>query len=78
MASQRLATLAQLHRCSPAQLIFRFAIDVGMIPLTGTTDAQHMQQDLGIFDIQLKLEEIELIECIAGQLNATIDLSPIG
>ncbi len=66
LASQQLATLAQLHRYSPAQLIFRFAIDVGMIPLTGTTDAQHMQQDLGIFDIQLHAEEIEAIECIAG------------
>ena len=65
VASQQLATLAQLHSCSPAQLIFRFAIDVGMIPLTGTTDAQHMQQDLGIFDIQLQPEEIEMIDCIA-------------
>jgi len=66
MASQHLVTLAELHRCSPAQLIFRFAIDVGMIPLTGTTDAQHMQQDLGIFEIQLQPEEIETIECITG------------
>lgn len=66
LASHQLATLAQLHSCSPAQLIFRFAIDVGMIPLTGTTDAQHMQQDLRIFYIQLKPEEIEMIDCIAG------------
>jgi len=65
LVSQQLATLAQLHSCSPAQLIFRFAIDVGMIPLTGTSDAQHMQQDLKIFDIQLQPEEIETIECIA-------------
>ncbi len=66
MASQQLATLAQRHDCSPAQLIFRFAIDVGMIPLTGTTDAQHMQQDLEIFDMRLQPEEIESIESIAG------------
>ena len=66
MASQQLATLAQRHDCSPAQLIFRFAIDVGMIPLTGTTDAQHMQKDLEVFDMQLQPDEIEAIECIAG------------
>lgn len=29
-----------------AQVIFRFALDVGMIPLTGTTDARHMKEDL--------------------------------
>lgn len=66
LASQQLATLAQRHDCSPAQLIFRFAIDVGMIPLTGTTDAQHMQSDLDVFDMQLPPDEIEAIECIAG------------
>ncbi len=37
-----------------------------MIPLTGTTDAQHMQQDLEAFIIHLQLDEIEAIECIAG------------
>lgn len=66
MASQLLATLAQRHDCSSAQLLFRFAIDVGMIPLTGTTDAQHMQSDLDAFDMQLQPDEIEAIECIAG------------
>jgi diketogulonate reductase-like aldo/keto reductase len=66
MASQQLATLAQRHDCSPAQLIFRFAIDVGIIPLTGTTDAMHMQQDLEIFHMRLEPEDIECIESIAG------------
>ncbi|MCC7334641.1 MAG: aldo/keto reductase [Pirellulaceae bacterium] len=66
LASQQLATLAQRHDCSPAQLIFRFAIDVGMIPLTGTTDAQHIQSDLDVFDMQLQPDEIEAIERIAG------------
>lgn len=65
MTSQQLTILAQTHSCSPEQLIFRFAIDVGMILLTGTTDAQHMQQDLGIFGIQLQTDEILTIECIA-------------
>ncbi len=66
MASRQLATFAQRHGCSPAQIIFRFAIDVGMIPLTGTTDAQHMQSDLGVLDMQLQADEIEAIECMAG------------
>jgi len=62
LASQQLATLAQRHRCSTAQLIFRFAIGEGIIPLTGTTDAQHMQQDLEAFDIHLQPGAIETIE----------------
>ncbi|QDV26050.1 Glyoxal reductase [Aureliella helgolandensis] len=66
MASRQLATFAQRHGCSPAQIIFRFAIDVGMIPLTGTTDAQHMQSDLGVLAMQLQADEIEAIECMTG------------
>lgn len=66
LASQQLTALAQRHDCSPAQLIFRFAIDVGMIPLTGTTDAKHMQLDLEVLDMQLQPEEIASIERMLG------------
>lgn len=66
LANPQLATLAQRHDCTPAQLIFRFAIDVGMIPLTGTSDTVHMQSDLEVLDMHLQPNEIETIECIAG------------
>jgi len=45
-----------------SQIIFRFALEVGMIPLTGTTDAEHMRSDLEAFDFQLEPEEVERIE----------------
>ena len=31
---------------TPAQVVFRFAQAVGMLPLTGTSDAAHMTEDL--------------------------------
>ncbi len=61
MASRKLAKMAERHSCSIAQVVFRFAIEVGMIPLTGTTSEQHMRSDLEIFDTQLSLDEIEAI-----------------
>lgn len=66
LASQYLAMLAKRHNCSTAQLVFRFSIDVGMLPLTGTTDALHMKQDLQVLDMPLQPDEIEAIEAIAG------------
>jgi diketogulonate reductase-like aldo/keto reductase len=48
------------------QVIFRFAMQVGMVPLTGTTNEEHMRQDLGIYRIMLSDEEVTLIESIAG------------
>ena len=46
------------------EIIFRFALDVGMIPLTGTTDPAHMQADLDVFDFSLAPEEVARIETL--------------
>jgi diketogulonate reductase-like aldo/keto reductase len=55
--------LAQRLRLTPAQLVFRFALDAGMLPLTGTTDRGHMAEDLRAVDAPpLRAEELEGIE----------------
>lgn len=66
MASNGLAKIAERHRCSTAQVVFSFALSVGMIPLTGTSDAKHMQSDLDAFDLQLEPDEIDLVERLEG------------
>lgn len=48
------------------QVIFRFAIQAGMVPLTGTTNAQHMKEDLRAGEIELSAAEVEMIESIEG------------
>ena len=48
-----------------AQVIFRFAFDVGMLPLTGTTSEKHMAEDLAATGFTLTSREIESIEAIA-------------
>ncbi len=42
--------LMQTHQRSAAQIFFRYLIQQGIQPLTGTTSTRHMQQDLDIFD----------------------------
>jgi len=51
--------------CSVAQVVFRFALQVGMIPLTGTSSKSHMKEDLASDEIELTGSEIEIIENIA-------------
>ncbi len=60
-----LQRISQRHSRSPAQIVFRFALDLGMIPLTGTTNVDHMNADLSVFDFQLQRDEIEEIEDIS-------------
>jgi diketogulonate reductase-like aldo/keto reductase len=62
MVSRELARIAQRHGRTPAQIVFRFALEVGMIPLTGTTNAAHMRADLDVCEFSLELEEVEQIK----------------
>ena len=57
-----LVRIARRHGRTVHQVVFRFALDVGMAPLTGAADAGHMREDLGVFDFQLGPEEVERIE----------------
>jgi diketogulonate reductase-like aldo/keto reductase len=50
LAHPALAEIARRHHWSAAQTVFRFALDLGMLPLTGTSDPRHMQQNLQVLD----------------------------
>jgi diketogulonate reductase-like aldo/keto reductase len=51
---------------SPAQVVFRFAQQIGMLPLTGTTDAAHMREDLASDRFELSGEDVRLVETFAA------------
>jgi len=44
------------------QVVFRFALEVGMVALTGTTSRAHMEEDLQAYDFALDPEEVRAIE----------------
>jgi diketogulonate reductase-like aldo/keto reductase len=57
--------IAARHGRTPEQIVFRFALEVGMLPLTGTTDAAHMSTDLDVFDFRLEARETKALDRIA-------------
>ncbi len=58
--------IAARESATPAQVVFRFAAAVGMLPLTGTSDAEHMRQDLASAGVELSRDEVLAIESIAS------------
>jgi aryl-alcohol dehydrogenase-like predicted oxidoreductase len=60
------ARIADRHGRTVAQVIFRFALEVGMVALTGTTDAEHMKEDLAVFEFRLEPGEVTIIEGLVG------------
>ena len=67
LASSELAQIATRHGRTIPQIVFRFALDVGMLPLTGTTNADHMQEDLDVVNFSLEPEEVERIQGLAAR-----------
>src|SRR5277367_3856655 len=58
--------LAARADATPAQIIFCFARSVGMLPLTGTSDAKHMKQDLTSVGLTLPPDAVQAIESLTG------------
>ncbi len=56
--------MAAKYGTGMAQVVFRFAMQVGMLPLTGTTDAQHMREDLEVERFRLTDDEQGKLETI--------------
>jgi len=56
--------IAERFKTGVAQVIFRFAMQIGMLPLTGTTNPQHMKEDLQSDQFTLTVEDIQRIEMI--------------
>ena len=67
LSHPEMTRLAAEHRRSVPQIIFRFALDVGMLPLTGTTDAHHMRADLDVDQWRLELAEVARIKTMGMQ-----------
>ena len=58
--------IAKRVGANPLQVIFRFALQIGMLPITGTTKEQHMKDDLAVLTgCELTKEEVQILESIA-------------
>jgi diketogulonate reductase-like aldo/keto reductase len=58
--------IAARHGKTPAQIIFGFARQVGMLPLTGTGSPQHMREDLAVGELLLDAQELAIVDA-AGE-----------
>mgnify|MGYP001601974762 CR=1 FL=1 len=64
LADPALRAIAARLGAGVAQVVFRFAMQIGMLPLTGTTNAQHMKEDLQADRFTLTPGDLQVIESI--------------
>jgi diketogulonate reductase-like aldo/keto reductase len=56
--------LAASANATPAQVVFAFARAAGMLPLTGTSNSEHMKQDLASRSMMLPPDAVRSIETL--------------
>lgn len=61
LASAAIRSIASRRRRTPAQVLFRYLTQQDVVPLTGTTSAMHMREDLAIFEFALTDEEQQAV-----------------
>ena len=64
MKNPEVLSIARELGKTPEQIVFRFSMQAGMTPLTGTTSEQHMKEDLQAVDFELKNDDVQLIAAI--------------
>ena len=58
--------IAHRYNKTVPKVVYRLAFELGMLPLTGTTDVAHMRDSLDIFDFTLTHDEIETLLALRG------------
>jgi diketogulonate reductase-like aldo/keto reductase len=64
LAHSAITTLARRHARTPAQVLFRYLTQNGVVPLTGTRSERHMREGLEIFTFTLAEDELREIEAL--------------
>lgn len=63
---------SQIYQRTAAQILFRVLLEIGIVPLTGTSSDKHMKEDLEIFNFDLPesiVRDITLLFASSNQLR---------
>lgn len=64
LAHRTVLQLASQYRRTPAQILFRYLTQTGVVPLTGTRSETHMREDLAIFEFELAAPELAALDAL--------------
>jgi len=66
--SELIISFCKKYSKTQAQIFYRYLHQLGIVPLIGTTDKEHMQEDMKIFEFELTSDEINKINNLLDHL----------
>ncbi len=61
LGNETIKTIAETHRVSPAQVILRWDLQRGIVVIPGSTNAEHIRENLDLFGFELSESEMHSI-----------------
>jgi 2,5-diketo-D-gluconate reductase A len=72
------AEIAQRHGKSPAQIVLRWHIEIGLVPIPRSSNHERLVQNLDIFDFSLSADEIQTLSALDRGESAATDSDTVG
>ncbi|MCD7750301.1 MAG: aldo/keto reductase [Lachnospiraceae bacterium] len=64
LGNETITAIAQTHEVSAAQVILRWNLQKGIVVIPGSSDPEHIRENLDLYDFELSGEEMELINAL--------------
>ena len=76
LKDEKIAEIAETHRKSISQVILRWHIQLGAIPLPKASSKEHQLENLNIFDFVLSQDEMKIISGLSREDGRTTNQDP--
>jgi len=64
LGDETIKAIAEAHGVSPAQVILRWDLQRGIVVIPGSSNPEHIKENLDLFDFELTEEEMEQIKAL--------------
>ena len=61
LGDEKITAIAKAHNVSSAQVILRWDLQRGIVPVVGSSSPKHIAENLDVFDFELTAEEMQII-----------------
>lgn len=65
-----LMDIAEHHRKTPSQILIRWNIEHGTVPIVKASSLEHLQEDIDVFDFELSSEEMQMLDALNEEYSA--------
>ena len=78
LAEPTIATIATRHERTPAQVVLRWHIELGLIPIPKSSNPERLAQNLAVFDFSLTPDDVNAISALDQGESAADDSDSFG